>query len=87
MFSADACIAVAVQIENAKERLVATFVEGTDLGVGRGGQATTQDLVRMLLCARVACSLDSKRAQELVAVGSGVAPLKPGAREASPVHV
>ncbi|BDA42771.1 probable zinc finger Ran-binding domain-containing protein 2 at C-terminar half [Coccomyxa sp. Obi] len=62
--------------ENAKERLVATFVEQSDLGVGDGGKATTQDLIRMLLCARVACSLDSKRAQKL-ADGSNSAPLHP----------
>lgn len=66
-----------MQTENAKERLVATFVEQSDLGVGDGGKATTQDLIRMLLCARVACSLDSKRAQKL-ADGSSSAPLHPG---------
>ena len=73
-----------VQSENAKERLVATFVEGSDLGVGRGGQATTQDMVRMLLCARVACSLDSKRAKELVSDGGSAAPMKPGAHPMYP---
>lgn len=66
---------------------MATFVEGSDLGVGRGGQATTQDMVRMLLCARVACSLDSKRAKELVSDGGSAAPMKPGAHPMFPDQV
>ncbi len=66
-----------MQTENAKERLVATFVEQSDLGVGDGGKATTQDLIRMLLCARVACSLDSKRAEKLADDNSS-GPLHPG---------
>jgi hypothetical protein len=68
---------LALQISNAKERLVATFVEGADLGLGSGGKATTQDLVRMLLCAHIACGLDSKRAKQLLSEDEAAA-LRPG---------
>lgn len=71
------CVCTMLQTTNAKERMVATFVEGTDLGVGSGGAANTQDLVRMLLWARISCGLDSKRATQLMSEDDAQA-LRPG---------
>lgn len=68
----------AAQTNNARQRLAATFVENQDLGVGRGGAATTQDLARMLLAARMSCALDSARAKQLLSDSEAVA-LRPGA--------
>jgi hypothetical protein len=55
-----------LQTSNAKGRLVATFVDNANLGEASGGSATMQDLIRMLLCARISCALDSKRAKEML---------------------
>lgn len=49
--------------------------------MGSGGRANSQDLVRMLLCARIACALDSKRAKALMEDGAApeaATALRPG---------
>ena len=66
------------QTNNARQRLQATFLEGRDLGVAQGGAATTQDLARMLLAARMSCALDSARAKQILSDSEAVA-LRPGA--------
>ena len=59
------CFALA-QTKNALERLAATFVEGHAVDQSFGGEATTQDLVRLVLCAHIACDRDIKRSNNIV---------------------
>ena len=54
------------QTKNALERLAATFVEGHAVDQSFGGEATTQDLVRLVLCAHIACDRDVKRSNDIV---------------------
>lgn len=55
-----------VQTKNARERLAATFVEGQAMSEGFGGEATMQDLLRLVLCAHIACDRDVKRSSNIV---------------------
>ena len=55
-----------VQTKNARERLAATFVEGQAMPEGFGGEATMQDLLRLVLCAHIACDRDVKRSSNIV---------------------
>lgn len=55
-----------MQTKNALERLAATFVEGHMVDQSFGGEATTQDLVRLVLCAHIACDRDIKRSNDIV---------------------
>lgn len=55
-----------VQTKNARERLAATFVEGQTMPEGFGGEATMQDLLRLVLCAHIACDRDVKRSSNIV---------------------
>ncbi|CAL5219459.1 g1294 [Coccomyxa viridis] len=52
--------------KNALERLAGTFVEGHSVDQSFGGEATTQDLVRLVLCAHIACDRDVKRSNDIV---------------------
>ena len=54
------------QTKNALERLAGTFVEGHSVDQSFGGEATTQDLARLVLCAHIACDRDVKRSNDIV---------------------
>ena len=61
-----ATVIALMQTKNALERLAATFVEGHTVDQSFGGEATTQDLVRLVLCAHIACDRDIKRSNDIV---------------------
>lgn len=54
------------QTKNAMERMAATFVEGHPQPQGFGGEATTQDLVRLVLSGHIAYGQGVKRANTIV---------------------
>ncbi len=60
------CAMALAQTKNALERLAGTFVEGHSVDQSFGGEATTQDLVRLVLCAHIACDRDVKRSNDIV---------------------
>ena len=41
------------QVDNATERLTATYVDGKEVDVGRGGQPSTQDLCRKVMAVEL----------------------------------
>ncbi len=70
-----ACLCV--QTKNAMERMAATFAGGeVDESFG-GGEATTQDLVRLVIAAHIACDRDVRKSNDIVSDGDAQA-LAPG---------
>ncbi len=41
------------QVDNATERLTATYVDGKEVDVGRGGEPSTQDLCRKVMAVEL----------------------------------
>ena len=41
------------QVDNATERLTATYVDGKEVDVGRGGEPSTQDLCRKIMAVEL----------------------------------
>lgn len=70
------CVCLCIQTKNAMERMAGTFAGGK-VDESFGGEATTQDLVRLVIAAHIACDRDVRKSNDIVSDGDAQA-LAPG---------